>query len=99
MCTRRQDFPSSLIWTKSNGWKKGGVVSLDSLPSVEDSDIYNELMALAHGLDEKGNTLYAVDTRHSELGVTANYNFVPGFDFRERTPNRSIGLFVGPYPG
>ncbi|WP_338667066.1 YcaO-like family protein [Pseudodesulfovibrio methanolicus] len=75
--------------------KQGEVVSLDSLPSVEDGDIYNELMALAEGLSEKGDTLYAVDTRHPELMVTANYNFVPGFDFRERTPHRSIGLFTG----
>jgi ribosomal protein S12 methylthiotransferase accessory factor len=75
--------------------KQGEVVSLDSLPTVEDEDIYNELMALAEGLSEKGDTLYAVDTRHPELMVTANYNFVPGFDFRERTPHRSIGLFVG----
>ncbi|MGE4421293.1 MAG: YcaO-like family protein [Pseudodesulfovibrio sp.] len=75
--------------------KEGEVVSLDSLPTVEDEDIYNELMALAEGLSEKGDTLYAVDTRHPDLMVTANYNFVPGFDFRERTPHRSIGLFAG----
>ncbi|MEZ7198177.1 YcaO-like family protein [Pseudodesulfovibrio karagichevae] len=75
--------------------KEGEVVSLDSLPTVEDEDIYNELMALARGLSEKGDTLYAVDTRHPDLMVTANYNFVPGFDFRERTPHRSIGLFAG----
>jgi ribosomal protein S12 methylthiotransferase accessory factor len=75
--------------------KQGDVVALDSLPSVEDGDIYNELTALARGLGEKGDTLYAVDTRHPDLMVTANYNFVPGFDFRERTPHRSIGLFVG----
>jgi ribosomal protein S12 methylthiotransferase accessory factor len=75
--------------------RKGDLVPLDSLPTVEDGDIYNELMALARGLHEKGDTLYAVDTRHPDLMVTANYNFVPGFDFRERTPHRSIGLFVG----
>lgn len=81
---------SQLDWLK-----EGEVVSLDSLPTVEDQDIYNELMGLAGGLAEKGDTLYAVDTRHPDLMVTANYNFVPGFDFRERTPNRSVGLFVG----
>ncbi|TDT90015.1 ribosomal protein S12 methylthiotransferase accessory factor [Pseudodesulfovibrio indicus] len=81
---------SQLDWLK-----EGETVALDSLPSVEDADIYNELMGLAGGLAEKGDTLYAVDTRHPDLMVTANYNFVPGFDFRERTPNRSIGLFVG----
>ncbi|WP_272701289.1 YcaO-like family protein [Desulfovibrio sp. Fe33] len=75
--------------------KEGEIAPLDSLPSVEDADIYNELMALAGGLADMGRTLYSVDTRHPELMVTANYNFVPGFDFRERTPHRSIGLFVG----
>ncbi len=75
--------------------QEGEVVSLDSLPSVEDDNIYNELMTMAQGLDAKGTPLYSVDTRHPDLMVTANYNFVPGFDFRERTPNRSIGLFVG----
>jgi len=75
--------------------EEGGVVPLDSLPTVEDADIFNELQSLAKGLEAGGNTLYAVDTRHPDLMVTANYNFVPGFDFRERTPNRSIGLFVG----
>lgn len=75
--------------------KEGEVVPLDSLPSVENQNIYQELMALANGLEEKGTPLYSVDTRHPDLMVTTNYNFVPGFDFRERTPNRSIGLFVG----
>ncbi len=74
---------------------EGDVVPLDSLPSVEDGNIYNELMAMARGLAAQGTPLYCVDTRHPDLMVTANYNFVPGFDFRERTPNRSIGLFVG----
>lgn len=75
--------------------EEGEVVPLDSLPTVEDGDIYNELISLAEGLRAKGNTLYAIDTRHPDLMVTTNYNVVPGFDFRERTPHRSIGLFVG----
>lgn len=75
--------------------EEGPVVALDTLPTVEDDDIYNELMTMANGLNEKGVSLYSVDTRHPDLMVTTNYNFVPGFDFRERTPNRSIGLFVG----
>lgn len=75
--------------------EQGDVVALDTLPSVEDDNIYNELMALATGLDAKNTPLYSVDTRHPDLMVTTNYNFVPGFDFRERTPHRSIGLFVG----
>tara|TARA_Y100001954_G_scaffold238820_1_gene308731 strand:- start:11982 stop:13709 length:1728 start_codon:yes stop_codon:yes gene_type:complete len=75
--------------------QEGEIVPLDSLPSVEDGNIYVELMTLAKGLESGGTPLYSVDTRHPDLMVTTNYNFVPGFDFRERTPNRSIGLFVG----
>ena len=75
--------------------EKGEVVSFDSMPTVEHDNILKELMRMAEGLDAKGTPLYSVDIRHPELGVTANYNFVPGFDFRERTPHRSIGLFVG----
>lgn len=75
--------------------RKGPVVSLDSMPTVEQDNILDELKSMAEGLADKGTPLYSVDIRHPELGVTANYNFVPGFDFRERTPNRSIGLFVG----
>lgn len=75
--------------------QEGEVVPLDSLPTVEDDNIYNELITMAQGLESKGTPLYSVDTRHPDLMVTANYNFVPGFDFRERTPHRSIGLFVG----
>jgi ribosomal protein S12 methylthiotransferase accessory factor len=73
----------------------GPVVGLDALPSVEDGNIYSELMRLAQGLADRGTPLYSVDTMHSGVGVTTNFNFVPGFDFRERTPHRSIGLFVG----
>lgn len=75
--------------------EEGDVVPLDSLPTVENENIYNELMTMAQGLEAKGTPLYSVDTRHPDLMVTANYNFVPGFDFRERTPHRCIGLFVG----
>jgi ribosomal protein S12 methylthiotransferase accessory factor len=75
--------------------ESGPVVSLDTMPSVEDENIYRELMTMARGLKDKGTPLYSVDTSHPDLRVTTNYNFVPGFDFRERTPNRSIGLFVG----
>ncbi len=74
---------------------RGAVVAMDTLPSVKDANILNELKSFASGLQEIGFSAYSVDTSHPELGVTANYNFVPGFDFRERTPNRSIGLFVG----
>lgn len=81
---------------EQTGWLGAGqCVKMNSLPSVESDDIYDELKQFAAQLDEKGYTLYSVDTTHPELGVSANYNFVPGFQFRERTPHASLGLFVG----
>ncbi|MDQ7835863.1 MAG: YcaO-like family protein [Humidesulfovibrio sp.] len=73
----------------------GPVVELDSLPDVEDNNIRVELARLADGLGAKGYSLYSVDTTRADIQVPANYNLVPGFDFRERTVNRSLGLFVG----
>lgn len=74
---------------------KGPLVDLTSLPSVEDNNIRTEVASLAHGLLTQGYTLYTVETTRADLDVPANYNLVPGFDFRERTANRSLGLFVG----
>ena len=79
--------------------EQGEVVPLDSLPSIEDADIHCELMSLARGLRDGGNYLYSADIRHPDLMVTANYNFVPGFDFRERTSASVDRLVRGPYPG
>ena len=100
------DFETSRVYEASGlpkftdiaqlDWLEAGeTVALDSLPSVEDDNILVELRRMAEGLAAKGTPLYAVSTAHPDLQVPANYNFVPGFDFRERTPNRSIGLFVG----
>jgi ribosomal protein S12 methylthiotransferase accessory factor len=74
---------------------RGPVISLSSLPSIERSDIKEELDVLAQGLDKAGYALYSVETTHPDLGIAANYNFVPGFAFRERTPMASLGLFTG----
>jgi ribosomal protein S12 methylthiotransferase accessory factor len=75
--------------------RRGPVVSMDSLPHVEAEDILSEIMSLATGLTEQGFSLYTVETTHPGMNVSANYNFVPGFDFRERTVHSSLGLFVG----
>lgn len=77
-------------------WLRAGpVAGLDSLPGVEDLNIYVELKRLADGLLAHGYTLYSLQTTRADIKVPANYSFVPGFDFRERTRNRSLGLFVG----
>ncbi len=74
---------------------EGPVVPLSSLPAIERPDIKEELDILAQRLGAFGFHLYSVETTHPELGIPANYNLVPGFAFRERTPMASLGLFVG----
>ncbi|MBU1230719.1 MAG: YcaO-like family protein [Proteobacteria bacterium] len=73
----------------------GPVVDLQTLPDVEDKNIRVEVARLAEGLQAGGFSLYSVDTTRADIQVPANYNLVPGFDFRERTVHRSLGLFVG----
>lgn len=82
--------PSQFAWLTS-----GPVVSIHSLPSNTDQDISQELRNFCAGLQEQGYTFLAVDTTVDSLGIAANYNIVPGFLFRERTPLASLGLFVG----
>lgn len=73
----------------------GPVVALDTLPSVETDDIRDELAALCDGLAATGHTLYSVSTMNPDVGVNTHYNIVPGFHFRERDRNASLGLFIG----
>ena len=75
--------------------RKGEEVELSSLPSVDDQNILNELKALANGLGDLGFNLYSVETTQDNIGQPANYSFVPGFKFRERTPHASLGMFIG----
>ena len=73
----------------------GPLVPLDSLPTIERADIAEELAELAEALGRLGHRLLTVDTTRPELGLSANYNVIPGFLFRERTPAASLGLFTG----
>ncbi len=78
------------------GWLlDGSETTLEALPSVAHGDIYEELMALARGLDAQQFRLYSIRTTHPEVEVPAHYSFVPGFRFRERDKNASLGLFIG----
>ncbi|MFP3904383.1 MAG: tetratricopeptide repeat protein, partial [Armatimonadota bacterium] len=38
---------------------------------------------------------YSVSTMHEDLKIPANYNFIPGFLFRERASRPSLGLITG----
>ncbi len=87
---RKFTAPEQFEWLR-----RGPVVDLASLPDVEDANILVELQRLARGLAGQGYSLYTVETTRADIQVPANYNLVPGFDFRERTRHRSLGLFVG----
>ncbi len=75
--------------------RQGKVIPFSSLPSISSTDIYEELKELSLLLKKMGYSLYSIDITHPRLGVPANYNFVPGFRFRERSSSPSLGLFVG----
>jgi len=75
--------------------RRGPVVPLSSLPTVESDDILRELTTLSDGLAQQGYSLLSISTKNPAVGVPTHYNIVPGFRFRERDKNASIGLFVG----
>jgi len=74
---------------------QGPISTLDSLPSVDAADIHVELVSLIHGLAARNFSLYSVATTHPALGIPAHYSMIPGFAFRERDVNQSLGLFIG----
>ena len=72
---------------------EGETCSLSGLPSIEDTDIANEVKNLVQGLGDY--SVYAVETTNPEIGVPAHYLVIPGLAFRERDRNASVGLFAG----
>lgn len=75
--------------------REGKTIPISDLPDISDNDIYVELIKLSEDLRKKGFNLYSIDTTHGDIKIPCNYNFVPGFLFRERTKFPSVGLFVG----
>ena len=82
--------PDQFAWLTA-----GPSVSIHDLPVNQDADIATELLNFCARLKAQGFTFFSVDTSVESLGIPANYNFIPGFLFRERTPMASLGLFVG----
>ncbi|MFN2267930.1 MAG: YcaO-like family protein [Desulfonatronovibrio sp.] len=74
---------------------QGPAISLDTLPDISHQDIGQELITLCKGLRERGYTLYSIPTLNKDLNIPANYNFIPGLSFRERTKNTTIGMVTG----
>jgi ribosomal protein S12 methylthiotransferase accessory factor len=77
-------------------WLQAGPkASLDSLPDGSHPDLLQEIKALAATLQGSGYAWYAKDITHPDLGIPAIYNIVPGFQFRERAAEASLGMFLG----
>ena len=75
--------------------KEGQLIALDSLPDISHEDIQQEIMNLSTALNELNYKLYTIDVSHPDLQIPVTYNFIPGFQFRERSRHSSLGLFVG----
>ncbi len=77
-------------------WVKAGPIKpLDTLPDISDPDLLQEVKALASSLSSSGFSWYSVDISHPDLGIPATYSIVPGFQFRERASEASLGMFLG----
>ncbi len=94
-CYEASGLPKFNAWEETTWLRYGPVLPLDSLPSLESPDILDELTSLVRQLGGRGYNTYAVSTMHPEVRVNAHYCMVPGFAFRERDKNQSLGLFVG----
>lgn len=95
-CYEASGLPKYMEHAEYDWLLEGPVVSIDSLPSVEADDIYEELMSFCRTLKEQsGLNLYSIATTHPQLGIPAHYSIIPGLSFRERDENSSVGLFLG----
>lgn len=74
---------------------QGPTQPISALPDRSNPDIAREIRDTVHLLHDQGLYAYAADITHPELHIPAFYTFIAGCDFRERTRNPSLGLFIG----
>ena len=74
---------------------EGPACRIDDLPTLESDDIAHELRQVLAHLADQGYTVYSVQTTQTGLDIPTHYSFIPGFDFRERTPLTSMGMLTG----
>jgi ribosomal protein S12 methylthiotransferase accessory factor len=84
-----------LLAPEETAWlKQGPVRPVSSLPSLAHQDMAQELSILARKLSDLNFSLLALDLTHPVLDLPAVYTMIPGFQFRERDPHASAGMFV-----
>ena len=87
-------LPKYRTWEETAWLHQGPQTTYAALPRIEHDDMLVELQEVAHKLEALGFPLFSVSTQNPQTGVPSNYNFVPGFQFRERDEHPSVGLFV-----
>ena len=94
-CYEASGLPKFLQLEETAWLLQGPSMSLRDMPSVDAVDIRDELTSLTAGLAARHFRVYSITTTHPDLSIPAHYSMVPGFAFRERDANQSLGLFVG----
>ena len=94
-CYEGSGLPKFLKLEDTAWLSQGPRVTLDSLPSIEAADMRDELVSLTEGLAVRNFRVYSIVTTHPALDIPTHYSMIPGFAFRERDVNQSLGLFIG----
>ena len=94
-CYEASGLPKYSLWSETAWLRRGAVVSIDTLPDISQNDMLEELLTFAKQLNTQEFNLYSISTTNPDTMVPSHYNIVPGFQFRERDKNASLGLFAG----
>lgn len=94
-CYEASGLPKYTDWDDTLWLRQGPLVPLDHLPDASDNDMLTELKDCAAALHAQGFSLYSIATTNPDTEVPSHYTMVPGFHFRERDVNASLGLFIG----
>lgn len=94
-CYEASGLPKFISLEQIRPLTRGPLTTFQAMPDISSPDMGQELKTLCLALEQAGYGLYSLSTEHPGLGISANYNIIPGFNFRERTPNACLGLITG----
>ncbi len=70
------------------------MINIDALPDLSNNNIKIEVENLIHVLEKSQYQVFAINTEHEDLGISAFYTIIPGAHFRERAAASSVGMFL-----